>query len=467
MTNITVLPPQDEFETYLTQQLTNTESSWIYVNSVPSYTPSTTKAYLVINPWKVNMEIIKVNNYNWSNKTFAIETRAISKSLWVSATAQTHWQWSKVIISDNFMFWYNIQTAVNSKIDGNTQWIPFYNNVSHRDNQIPNPTNGLIVWLTSEWKLTYYLWWRIDIWTGWTFVNATIGSAGKWEVASTGMSLDWTDTGISWATTWVRPSDIAKNEQSWTFIYADAWWTNSNYTVSLTPTPIAYTKGMKIRFKANMDSGEYPTLNVNGLWAKDIRTTYWSYLQKYWILTTEMVEVIYNWTSFIKENYTKIINDWVNWVYEVNMSNRLSWTLWGQSAPYTKYIELPIYAPKPFDPSIYQRVIVSWWFGVIIWSSPLGCVQWTFFSFNYNWLEVWCRSIYSNADTQNYAIMSGTREGWGAGHSGLHYIFWTNKSMSVELIQSQWIWNLAFMIYSPDSWNYGLSYLFNIKFYTI
>lgn len=274
MSNITAYPLQDWFETTLAQSW-NGAVGTVYLNTAPSFTfPSGVKTYIVVNPWKTNMQVGEIDSLNVWAKT--VNVSSISVGSWAGTTysQESHSVWSTVIISDNYQFWKNIIDAVNSKIDWLVQGIYFYADATARDAALwaTPSTNGLIVGLTSEGKITYSLWgaW-IDVGTWATFVNASTTVAGKVEIATTAQSIAGTDTGETGALLSVLPSDIAKNTQSSTFIYGTDVGGDDTYVVALTPVLSAYTTGQILTFKAS-------TANTGACsvdfwpWAKSIKT---------------------------------------------------------------------------------------------------------------------------------------------------------------------------------------------------
>lgn len=101
--------------------------------------------------------------------------------------------------------------------------------------------------------------------------NASTTVAGKVEIATTAESKAGTDTGGTGANLVVLPSDIAKNNQSSTFVYAADAGVSDTYVITLAPALTAYTTGQLIRFKPNTSNTGAATLNVNALGAKSIK----------------------------------------------------------------------------------------------------------------------------------------------------------------------------------------------------
>ncbi len=65
------------------------------------------------------MQIATINAYDSTAKTLTVSDVTLLKGIGINSTAPTssHATGSTVIISDNYQFWANIQTAVNSKLD--------------------------------------------------------------------------------------------------------------------------------------------------------------------------------------------------------------------------------------------------------------------------------------------------------------------------------------------------------------
>lgn len=151
MTNLTTYPLEDWFETTLAQSW-NGWTGTVYLNTAPSFTfPSGVKTYIVVNPWKTNMQVGRIDSINVGNKTVNVDSITIEKGAGVNYSAQIHAVGSKVIISDNYQFWKDIATAINSKADSaspvftGSVTVPEYVDATARDAAIPTPTDWMIV----------------------------------------------------------------------------------------------------------------------------------------------------------------------------------------------------------------------------------------------------------------------------------------------------------------------------------
>jgi len=156
MSNLTRIPLIDNYRTNLSQEW-NWATGTVYVATTPTFTfPSWITTYIVVNPWKTNMQIAEINSYNSTNKTLNVSNITLEKWASVNSTAQTHTVWSEVIISDNYQFWLDILTAINSKIDTLTWQSAVYADATARNTAIPTPSNWMQVYITSEWKFYDY-----------------------------------------------------------------------------------------------------------------------------------------------------------------------------------------------------------------------------------------------------------------------------------------------------------------------
>jgi hypothetical protein len=119
------------------------------------------------------MQIAEITDYDPTAKTLTVSSISFEKGLGISSTQQTHTTGSKVIISDNYQFWEDIQTAVNSKRDKNGGNNVVYATTAARDSALG--ANGAAT-------LPYS-----DIWVTATglFYNYNLSTA-QWESQDTG-----------------------------------------------------------------------------------------------------------------------------------------------------------------------------------------------------------------------------------------------------------------------------------------
>lgn len=342
MADLVNYPLEDNFKTSLTQTWTGGTGT-INVANTPSFTfPSWVTTYIVVNPGKSNMQVAEINAYDSSAKTMTVSNVTIESGASSNYSAQTHNVGSEVIISDNYEYWKDIATAINSKLDADADmawdsdtdyaWV-IGKSLTTAQRTALSPTNGSIVYDTDIWELYQYIggsWSAVS--AGSTQANASETVAGKVELATSAETQAGTDTGWTWASLVAVPSDVAANEQSGTFVYDEDTWAADAYVITLTPAPSAYTEGMEVRVKIgswNTNTTASPTINVNSLWAKNIVDRFWDSIAAGVIQAGEVYTMIYDGTSFVTDIRNKVIgwdgSDWAlsisSWTTTLTLSN--------------------------------------------------------------------------------------------------------------------------------------------------
>lgn len=227
MANLTNIPAIDWFETTLA-------SSWngavwtVSVLDVPSGTiESGETSYIVVNPWKSNMQVAQIDGWNSWTKTFNVTNISVEKWNGVDYTAQSHAANSVVRFSNNYAFWKDIRTAVNSKAwtDTSNTWTwtqtfdkvittgytkdAIYADDTARDTAIPSPSNWMRVYNTAVWLFQKY---QAGAWiddTSWASTpNASTTVAGKVEKATQPETNAWTSIGGTGAELFVWPAEL-------------------------------------------------------------------------------------------------------------------------------------------------------------------------------------------------------------------------------------------------------------------
>jgi len=238
MANLTRIPAIDNFET----QLSSAYSGWvgtINVTSVPSWTiESGETSYLVINPWKSNMQVVEIDGWNsWAN-TFNVVSITVEKWNGVNYTSQSHAANSIVRFSNNYAFWKDIRTALNSKVspdvDNTFSGTQTFNKIvatwytkdavyadnAARDTAIPSPSNGMRVYNTAVWLFQkYQAWGWIDDTWGATTPNADTTTAGKVTVPLAQAS----DLNANWSYNVVVPSQLTAATNIETLVDKDTY----------------------------------------------------------------------------------------------------------------------------------------------------------------------------------------------------------------------------------------------------
>jgi len=210
MADLTTLPLQDNYQSTLSQSR-NGATGTIYVNTAPSFTfPAGKKCYIVVNPEKSNMQVARISAYDATLKTITVDSITVDKGNGVAYTQQSHAVGSKVMISDSYQFREDLATAIDSKVDTNSNDTATgkFADATARDAYFTSPVNWNTAYLTTEWKRTDYIggaW--VDRATGST-PNASTTVAGKVEKATSWEVTAWTSTGWTGAELFVWPAEL-------------------------------------------------------------------------------------------------------------------------------------------------------------------------------------------------------------------------------------------------------------------
>lgn len=97
--------------------------------------------------------------------------------------------------------------------------------------------------------------------------------------------------------------------QAWTYVYgATSTWTDA-YSITIPWTLTSYAVGQVFRFMADVDNEWNATLNINGLWAVEIRKNHDKILDNGDIEAGQIVEVAYDWTYFQMDSQVATVVD--------------------------------------------------------------------------------------------------------------------------------------------------------------
>lgn len=210
MADLTTLPLQDNYQSTLSQSW-NGAVGTIYVNTAPSFTfPAGKKCYIVVNPEKSNMQVARISAYDATLKTITVDSITVDKWNGVAYTQQSHAVGSKVMISDSYQFREDLATAIDSKVDTNSDDTATgkFADATARDAYFTSPVNWNSAYLTAEWYRTDYIAWAwVSRATGST-PNASTTVAGKVEKATSWEVTAWTSTGWTWAELFVWPAEL-------------------------------------------------------------------------------------------------------------------------------------------------------------------------------------------------------------------------------------------------------------------
>ncbi len=207
MSQLTNIPLQDNYKSTLSQAWDG--NVWtIYVNTVPSFTfPSWVKTYICVDPWKTNMQVARISAYDAILKTITVDNITADKGNGVAYTAQTHTVWSVIEISDNYQFREDLATAIDSKVDTNSNDIVIgkFADVTARNAYFTSPVEWNSAYVTWVWRTDYISWSRQ---TRSTTVASSTTQLGSIELSTQTETEDQTATWWSWP---LVPTNITIN----------------------------------------------------------------------------------------------------------------------------------------------------------------------------------------------------------------------------------------------------------------
>jgi len=226
MSELLSYPLQDNYESILSQSLSASASDLtIYVQTTPDFTfPASTTTYAVINPKKSNMELVKISAYDASAGTLTVASGGRAQPLYAghSATEQAHAINSKILITDSYSFWKDIETAILSKVNntGDTLEGHFFftdddegvtfrvpSMTTTKRDLIAAPANGMLIYNSTSGTMQVYdggAWANIDTGTP-AVANASTTVAGIVEEATLAEQALGIATGATGARLFVNP----------------------------------------------------------------------------------------------------------------------------------------------------------------------------------------------------------------------------------------------------------------------
>lgn len=390
MSNLTSIPLEDWFKTSLTQEW-NWATWTIYIATAPTFTfPGSTTTYIVVNPWKTNMQIAKINAYSSANKTMTVSSITVNKWASVSSTAQTHSVWSVVIISDNYQFWEDIKTAINSKLDDDqdwtwdsatTFWWMIAKTLTTAQRLALTPTNWMIVYDTTLWEIYQYIWgaWSsISAWS--TQPNASTTVAWKVEVATQTEFDAWTATGWTWASLLATPDMI-----------------NKLINTSTAKTSIVSADRVWIADSAASWVNKYITY---ANFRTQLLTDNTAYNSKFWGTWADWALAVSSWTTTISLSSDKVVKNYssitITWG-----TTQITWVSW--------------------NPWAYAIIKCKWDFTMSSWTFKM---DWQWWVWSQNWLDI--QSV--TASSVKWADWSGVTP-WNA---------WTANAFLLS-VRGRWV----------------------------
>lgn len=200
MSNLTTYPLTDAFST-LAAQAWDGNIGRVYLNAVPDFTfPSGVVTYIGVDMKNSLRQVAVINQIDPVLKRVYVSSISVNKGAGVAYTAQQHKVNAKVIISDNYQFRKDIDTAIRSKVNTNDEVMfqGYYATLVARDAAIPSPVSGKY----SAFTLEEGIWRDYDssgrsARQGGTTVNATDVLAGKAQAATQAKTEQLSDTGSS------------------------------------------------------------------------------------------------------------------------------------------------------------------------------------------------------------------------------------------------------------------------------
>lgn len=302
MADLTTFPLQDNYQSTLAQKW-NGAIGTVYVNAVPSFTfPSWKKCYIVVNPEKANMQVARISEYDATAKTFTVDSISVNKGNGVAYTQQSHAVGSKVMISDNYQFRSDLATAIDSKVDTNSDDTAMWKfaNAAARDAYFTSPVDWNSAYLIAEWKRTDRIWWSwVDRASG-TNPNASTTVAWKVEKATSWEVTAWTATWWTWAELFVWPAEL-KTVTDWLT-------TSINAKPSIATDSEASTWTDTVKAVNSLQLKKY-------YWPAPIAwTTYTAATSTWWVSTTS--------TTYTKKAESTIFR---TWTYTVSIS-AITWS---------------------------------------------------------------------------------------------------------------------------------------------
>ena len=97
--------------------------------------------------------------------------------------------------------------------------------------------------------------------------------------------------------------------QAWTYVYGATSTETDAYSITIPWTLTSYSVGQVFRFMADVDNEWNATLNINGLWAVEIRKNHDKILDNGDIEAWQIVEVAYDWTYFQMDSQVATVVD--------------------------------------------------------------------------------------------------------------------------------------------------------------
>lgn len=267
MSNLTNYPKQSFFKTTLASPIDASQTSGIVLSAVPDYSPAGETIYISITD-PDNPETISCTGWNTTTKILSGVTRGVANYSGGSSSASAHAAGTSVVLSDNWNYWEDLKTAINSKVEdsGDTMTGPLgFSGTTNRGitvnslttsqrDALSSPPDGTIIYNTTvgEFQMRQGGGW-VTTSSGSVQPNGSETVAGKWEgatVAQQGTATDVGETGASLIPmnkNLVKTSSGAGDENKIAVLSAGGVFANGFLNATATPTaskiPIANGSG--------------------------------------------------------------------------------------------------------------------------------------------------------------------------------------------------------------------------------
>lgn len=441
MTNLTNYPLEDGFKTELSQAWAG--ATWtVNVTRTPNFTfPAWVTTYIVVDPWKSNVQIATINAYDSWSKTLTVSNITLEKGASVNSTAQSHAVWADVIITNNYQLRLDIFTAVNTKVDWDVQGFPSYT-TTNRD--LITASNGMMIYNTTTWEFNVYQGWAWSAVASWsTQPDASTTVAGKVEIATDAEVTAGTWTGWTGASLVANPTQIKKSisllntattiTDTDNFVIDNAW-ENKKITKVNVRTSLWIDSVYNAVFW--WDGSDWAvTISSNTTLTSDM--FYTTLVVDNWFTLNTWGYRVYANTS-ITNNWTIANNGWVGWAgwnWVSATSVWAAWTAW-TAAP---WITLPVNA----DWSAWW-IWVAWanWTVWVVWTAASHCLN------TNNGVAGWAG--------WNWTTWTGWA-GWAGWVSTAKIHLVGSVQTAYSLIDLDWLWIAYYTVSAWSGWGWSWS----------
>ena len=151
--------------------------------------------------------------------------------------------------------------------------------------------------------------------------NNTPHSFSVWDVAS----IYWTSEQVQDIQNEIEKKLNIDDFQAWTYVYGATSTETDAYSITIPWTLTSYAVGQVFRFMADVDNEWNATLNINGLWAVEIRKNHDKILDNGDIEAWQIVEVAYDWTYFQMDSQVATVVDINNIGNTSTISSQIAW----------------------------------------------------------------------------------------------------------------------------------------------